>query len=145
MMITELKKIIFWRGRNEAEPIELSKTAAPDEWLPTSTEDGELMVDIIDAPDKLIVRSTIAGAEIGDIAVHVHNDLLTIRGQRKDNLPEDAVYLYRECYFGPFSRSIILPRAVKEDKIEATLKNGVLTIILPKKEVEANIKIKQEK
>jgi len=113
-------------------------------WSLESADEGELMLDVIDAPDKLIVRSTIAGADIGDIEVHVHNDLLTIRGKREDDLPDDSVFLYRECYFGPFSRSVILPHPVREVAIEATLKNGVLTITLPKKEIDTAVKIKKE-
>ena len=125
--------------------IELPKIAPDDEWPFKPTEEGELMLDVIDESDRLIVRSTIAGASIADIEVHIHNDLLTIRGKRENEIPENARYLYRECYFGPFSRSVILPYPVKEDQIEATLKNGVLTIVLPKKEAEANIKIREEK
>lgn len=124
----------------EKNPSPPEIVAETEVWSLESTNEGELMVDVIDATDKLIVRSTIAGADIGDIEVHVHNDLLTIRGKREDDLPDDSVFLYRECYFGPFSRSVILPHPVKEVAIEATLKNGVLTIILPKKEVETNVK-----
>lgn len=130
--------------KNDA-PLEAPVAVESPAWPLESAEDGELLLDIVDAPDKLIIRSTIAGAEIADIEIHIHDDLLTIRGKREDELPEASIYLYRECYFGPFSRSIILPHPIKEDSIEATLKNGVLTIMLPKKEVDANIKIKEER
>ena len=139
-MISIFKKMI--PAKSAPTP---SADLADEIWPLEIAEEGELMLDIIDTRDKLLVRSTIAGAEIGDLEVSAHNDLLTIRGKREDKLPEGAVYLYRECYFGPFSRSVILPRPVREDQIEATLKNGVLTIVLPKKEVETNIKIKEEK
>ena len=125
-------------------PPETPAVAGSSAWPLESAEDGELLLDIVDAPDKLIIRSTIAGAEIADIEIHIHNELLTIRGKREDDLPETSTYLYRECYFGPFSRSVILPHAVKDESIEAALKNGVLTIILPKKEFDTDVKIKKE-
>ncbi|HNU90113.1 MAG TPA: Hsp20/alpha crystallin family protein, partial [bacterium] len=68
-----------------------------------------------------------------DIQIYLKNDLLTIRGKR--NLPADvtdADFLFRECYWGPFSRSIILPVEVQADKIKASMDNGVLTVVLPK-------------
>jgi len=135
---------IFKRIVPEKEPLPTEMETVNEPWPTETAAEGELLLDVVDADDKLIIRSTIAGADIGDIEVHVHNDLLTVRGRREDNLPKTSVYLYRECYFGPFSRSVILPCPVKEDKIEATLKNGVLTVILPKKEVETNVKITAE-
>jgi HSP20 family protein len=135
----------FKKKVSEEKDLPATEVAAETEvWSLEAADEGELMLDVIDAPDKLIVRSTIAGADIGDIEVHVHNDLLTIRGKREDDLPDDSVFLYRECYFGPFSRSVILPHPVREVAIEATLKNGVLTIILPKKEIDTAVKIKKE-
>ena len=141
-MITRLKKIFFSHGNGGGELIELPETADND-WPASPTEEGELLLDVIDESERLIIRSTIAGASITDIEVHIHNDLLTIRGKRENDIPANARYLYRECYFGPFSRSVILPCPVKDDEIEATLKNGVLTVILPKKEIETNVRIKQ--
>ena len=109
-------------------------------------EEGQLSVDVYQDKDNIIVKSTIAGVEPEDVDVSFDNDMLTIRGQRKKDLTVDEEnYFYQECYWGNFSRSIILPVDVKTDKINANIKNGILTITLPKtKKKDINIKIKDE-
>src|SRR3989339_6 len=108
-----------------------------------SFEDGQLSIDVFQTPDKLIVKSTIAGVKPEDIDISINNDMLTIRGKR-DMYEEikDEDYLYKECYWGSFSRSIILPVEVEADKIEAFLENGVLTVTLPKAKNAKQISIK---
>lgn len=103
------------------------------DWTSFGGHEGQLSLDIYQNDKNLIIKSTIAGAKPDDIQIHLKNDLLTIRGKR--DLPGDIVdadFLFRECYWGPFSRSIILPVDVQADKIKASMDNGVLTIILPK-------------
>ncbi len=102
-------------------------------WLQEDFEEGQLSIDVYQTPDTLVVKSTIAGVKPEDIDISINNDMLTIRGRREatDNI-KDGDYLYRECYWGSFSRSIILPVEVEADKIEAFLENGVLTVIMPK-------------
>ena len=110
-----------------------SKPKETNDWLPLGSHEGQLSLDIYQTDKDLIIKSTIAGANPNDIQIYLKNDLLTIRGKR--NLPADvtdANFLFRECYWGPFSRSIILPVEVQADKIKASMDNGVLTIILPK-------------
>lgn len=103
-----------------------------EQWFSEDYE-GQLSVDVFQTSDKLVVKSTIAGVKPEDLEVFLHNDLLTIRGKREKEFEEsDAEYLFKECYWGGFSRSIILPFEVKADEIMATYKNGVLTVILPK-------------
>ncbi|HNW20036.1 MAG TPA: Hsp20/alpha crystallin family protein [bacterium] len=113
------------------------------DWLTISGHEGQLSLDIYQTEKNLIVKSTIAGARPEEIQISLKNDLLTIRGKR--DLPEDiaeADFLFRECYWGPFSRSIILPVDVQADKIKATMDNGVLTIVLPKAPQAKQIVIK---
>ncbi|MBP9749092.1 Hsp20/alpha crystallin family protein [Patescibacteria group bacterium] len=96
--------------------------------------EGALSVDVHEYPDALIVRAPIAGVRPVDLDLSLHNDMLTIRGKRAD-MPlgdADCVTLHQECHWGPFSRSIILPIAVRADDAEARLVDGVLTIRLPK-------------
>jgi HSP20 family protein len=96
-------------------------------------EEGQLSVDVYQDKNSIIIKSTIAGVEPDDIDISFHNDMLTIRGERKhDKTIEEDDYFYKECYWGSFSRSIILPLEVQVDKIKATIKNGILTIMLPK-------------
>jgi len=103
-------------------------------WL-DSENDGQLLLDVYQDDENIYVKSTIAGVRPGDLDISVNNDMLTIRGTRiHEQEIEGKDYFFQECYWGSFSRSIILPVEVKSDKISATLKNGVLTITLPKAE-----------
>lgn len=114
-----------------------------DDWLSDGQDEGQLSIDIYQTPTKLIIKSTIAGVKPDDIDIAINNDMLTIRGKREmsEEINEDD-YLYRECYWGAFSRSIILPVEVKADKIDAYLEDGVLTIILPKAKTQKQVSIK---
>ena len=78
-----------------------------------------------------------------DIDISINNDMLTIRGKRQmDKKISEENYLYRECYWGSFSRSIILPVEIEPERIDAALENGVLTVTLPKAKVSKQISIK---
>jgi HSP20 family protein len=109
-------------------------------------EEGQLSVDVYQDEDNVIIKSTIAGVEPEDIDVSVDNDMVTIRGRRARNREiEEEDYFYQECYWGSFSRSIILPVEIRADQIDATIKNGILTVILPKaKKKDVNIKVKDK-
>lgn len=118
-----------------------------DEWPQDDYdyEEGQLSIDVYQTPTSIVVKSTIAGVKPGDIDISINNDLLTIRGKREmQESINDEHYLYRECYWGSFSRSVILPVEVESDKIDAYLENGVLTVVLPKaknaKEVQIKVK-----
>jgi len=113
------------------------------EWLDGDYEEGQLSIDVYQTDDDLIIKSTIAGVKPEDIDIAINNDMLTIRGKRemKSEVHDDN-YLYRECYWGSFSRSIILPMEVKASKIDASLENGVLTVTLPKAQSAKQISIK---
>ena len=112
-------------------------------WLDEDFEEGQLSIDVYQTPTAIIVKSTIAGVKPDDIDISINNDMLTIRGKREmtENVKNEN-YLYRECYWGSFSRSIILPVEIESSKIDATLENGVLTISLPKARVSKQISIK---
>lgn len=106
-------------------------------------QEGQLSIDVINTDSEIIVVSTMAGADAGNIEVHIHNDLLTIRGNRPKPIDESmgASYLYQECYWGKFSRTVVLPVDVKGDGAEAEYKNGVLTIVIPKKKKDSRVSI----
>ncbi|MCK4635371.1 MAG: Hsp20/alpha crystallin family protein [Candidatus Moranbacteria bacterium] len=95
--------------------------------------DGQLTIDVYQTNTSIVIKSTIAGVKPEDVDVSISNDMITIKGERKqeENIDEDSYY-YQECYWGTFSRSIVLPMDVVTDKIDASLKNGILTIKLPK-------------
>lgn len=105
--------------------------------------EGKLAIDIAEAGDTIIVVSTMAGALPDKIEVHIHDDLLTIRGVR--NSPLDSVpgveYYYRECFWGQFSRTVVLPVDVKGELARADYKDGMLTIRIPKRTVDTRVPI----
>lgn len=112
-----------------------------EEWLPES--EGQLTIDVYQTPSDIVIKSTIAGVAPEDIDVSISNDMVTIKGVRKKDVtirPED--YYYQECYWGAFSRSVILPVDIEADKADAAMKNGILTIRLPKVEKIKTRKLK---
>lgn len=106
-------------------------------------DEGQLSVDVGQTDDKLVIIATIAGARPEDVSVNIHNDLLTIRGHRQKEIDlQENDYFYKECYWGTFSRTIVLPVDVLTDEAQATFKNGVLTIIVPKESTKRKVPIK---
>ena len=117
-----------------------------NDWLPGADyEEGQLSVDVYETEKEITVRSTVAGVKPEDLDITLDHDMLTIRGSRCEEGGEEGKnYLYRECYWGSFSRSVILPSEVDDEDIDASIENGVLTIILKKikKDNKVGIKIK---
>ncbi|KKS37749.1 MAG: hypothetical protein A3G49_05645 [Candidatus Sungbacteria bacterium RIFCSPLOWO2_12_FULL_41_11] len=109
--------------------------------------EGQLTVDIYDDGEKIVIQSTVAGVKPEDLDVSITNDMVTIKGRRrKQEEIKDDSYYYRELYWGSFSRSVILPEEIEVEKAEAALKNGLLTVKLPKKNkhIIQKIKVKME-
>jgi HSP20 family protein len=104
--------------------------AAPaDEWDEEDAVPGQLAVDVYETREKLVVKARTAGVNKHDLDVSISDNTLSIRGTLSAGNEEDVEnYFVQECYWGEFSRSIALPVPVKEDEIEAVLKDGVLTI-----------------
>jgi HSP20 family protein len=105
------------------------------------TTEGQLTVDVSQTAEEVIIVATMAGTNPGDISLHVHGDLLTIRGARASAMSADAKYLYQECYWGKFSRTLVLPMEVEGEQAQAEYKYGVLTIRIPKKNKDNEIPI----
>jgi HSP20 family protein len=94
---------------------------------------GQLAVDVYETREKLVVKARTAGVNKNELDVSISDNTLAIRGTLSaGNEDEVENYFVQECYWGEFSRSIALPIAVKEDEIEAVLKDGVLTISFTK-------------
>jgi len=95
--------------------------------------EGQLAVDVYQTKTSVVIKAPIAGVDPRNLDVAIAEDVVTIRGERVE---EETVtredYYVAECYWGAFSRSIIMPVSVNADKAEASLKNGVLTIAIPK-------------
>lgn len=95
--------------------------------------EGQLTIDVYQTDNDIVIKSTIAGVKPEDLDVSINNDMVSIRGERKnEEMVGEENYYYQECYWGNFSRSVILPVDVLADKAEASMKNGILTIRLPK-------------
>lgn len=101
----------------------------PVAWLPN--DEGQLAVDVYDGDDEIVIRSAIAGVSPEDLEVILHNDMLTVRGRREAVEPAGRPLL-RECHWGSFSRSLILPTEIDAENITATINDGVLLVRLPK-------------
>lgn len=103
--------------------------AAQDEWDEEEAVPGQLAVDVYETRERLVVKARTAGVNKSDLDVSISDNTLTIRGTLSAGTEDDVEnYFLQECYWGEFARSIALPVPVKEDEIEAVLKDGVLTI-----------------
>jgi len=111
-------------------------------WTEKHSE-GKLAVDVAHDDKPIFVVSTMAGAETDKIEVYVHNDLLTIRGTRKSPFEDtdNVEFYYKECFWGVFSRTIVLPTDVKGDLAHAKYENGILTVKIPKQKTDTKITV----
>ena len=110
-------------------------------WL-SSSEEGRLAVDVHETDTEIVIKTAIAAVKPENLEVFVHNDMLTIRGIRHDDEVSGGRTLVRECHWGAFSRSIILPTEVDADRIGATLKDGVLIVRMPKTDRSRRIAVR---
>lgn len=116
-------------GAGQAEP---SRKPQPS----VSDQVGRVAVDIYEQDDYYIIKAPIAGVRLSDIDIEVNDNVVTIRGTRRqtDDVPADRHYL-QECFWGPFARSVTLPTAIDPRKVRATFnKECVLKILIPKEE-----------
>lgn len=109
-------------------------------WEPGEQE-GQLAVDVFETETDLYIIATMAGSKSEDIEVHLHNDLLTIRGRRNFPVAGATTFHHEECYWGTFSRTIVLPTDINADAVHSEYKNGVLIIRLPKARAKSSIPI----
>lgn len=114
-----------------AVPQKPASKETSEDWL--TDFEGQLNIDMYQTKDNVVIKSTIAGVRPEDIDITVANDMVTIKGSRKqeDTVTQDD-YFYQECYWGNFSRSVIIPVDIDPENIEADLKDGILTVIIPK-------------
>ncbi len=114
----------------EAAPVEQT-APIEEEWEDEPA--GQLAVDVYETREKLVVKGRVAGVNKSDLDVSISDNTLTIKGTLSaGNEDEVENYFLQECYWGEFSRSLVLPVPLKEEEIEAELKDGVLTISFAK-------------
>lgn len=149
IMTSDIAEEEFWADAVKDQESSVVGTVDDDHdgWL-EDNYDGQLSVDVYQTEDSIVIKSTIAGVKSEDIDISINNDMVTIRGlrQKQEEVAKED-YFYQECYWGGFSRSIILPVEVKEDKVDAVLENGILTVVLPRaiKTKATSIKVKEKK
>ncbi len=131
----ESEEMIMEEDESEMQniPVEVAKKTkeTSEDWL--TDFEGQLNIDMYQTKDNVIIKSTIAGVRPEDIDITVANDMVTIKGSRKkEEIISQDDYFYQECYWGNFSRSVIIPVDIDSETIEADLKDGILTVIIPK-------------
>jgi len=114
--------------------------------VPEDSGEGQLAIDVYQNEEEIVVQSTIGGIRPSDLEITIENGIVDIKGSRqkteavvKDN------YFIQECHWGSFSRQLVLPSEVDSSRSEATLKDGVLTIRIPRiqKEKITKLEIKE--
>jgi HSP20 family protein len=135
------------RDDDEKEPDFRREETERKSSLPEASDEGQLLIDVHQTPDEIIIQSVVAGVKPDDLDVAITQDMVTIRGRREKSkeISKDD-YFYQELYWGSFSRSILLPQEIDVEASEATLKNGLLVVKLPKidKTRVQKLKIRQE-
>ncbi len=119
---------------NDVSEEQADQAATGDEWEEGDGDvPGQLAVDVYETKEKLLVKARTAGVNKQELDVSIADNTLSIRGTLSAGAEEEVEnYFVQECYWGEFSRSIALPVPVKEEEVEAMLKDGVLTISFTK-------------
>ncbi len=121
--------VVKWEPYQDAASLQrlyrMFGSAVDRSWMPA--------VDVIDTPEAFVLKVELAGMKPEDVHIELEDDVLTIRGERKqEEKLETEQYQSTEWHYGAFRRSISLPRSVKRDAIEATYENGVVEVRVPK-------------
>ncbi len=103
-------------------------------------------IDVMEHGDAYVIKAELPGVSKNDVKITLQDNVLTLRGEKKQEKEEKDLNFYRvERAYGTFERSFTLPTGVKNDRIDATYRDGVLTITLPKveeakpKEIEVKV------
>jgi HSP20 family molecular chaperone IbpA len=119
--------------------MEMPETLAAEE----PTVDGQLAVDVYETAKDMVVKAPVAGVDGDDIDITVTDEMVIIRGERKDTKEVDkGSYHAQECYWGSFSRTVSLPQKGLADEAQASFSKGILTVRIPKAETNKLRKIK---
>jgi HSP20 family protein len=146
--IEEEPKIEEKEGVGEEIKEEISQVSEKKEKRPglglSGEPEGQLAIDVYQTDKYLVIQSAIAGIDPKNLDISFEREVITIRGRRDKQFEEEGDYFTKECFWGPFSREVILPVEIDPDRAEATIKEGILTIRAPKilKEKKRKISIK---
>ncbi len=110
---------------------------------PMEVGEAQLTVDVYQTGAEIVIRALVAGVRPDDLDISITRDMVTIRGRRVEQKDvEDDNYIYRELFWGTFSRTVVLPAEIDVDMAEAEQKHGLLTIRLPKINKDRQTKLK---
>jgi len=130
-------------SHREEEPTTNTEETSP--WVEETVADAQLTVDTYQTPSEIVLQAIVAGVRPEDLDINISRDMVTIKGTRhKHHEVREDDYFSMELYWGSFSRTILLPQEIEVEKSEAAMKNGLLTIRMPKinKEKSQSLKVK---
>ncbi len=130
---------------NDGESFTPSKMEKEMEEMGEEEAEGELAIDMYQTPNEIVVKTMVAGVKPEDIDISITRDMITVKGKREESHDFSGDdFFHKELYWGSFSRTVMLPQEIEVEEAEATNKNGLLTIRLPKldKNKQAKVKIK---
>ena len=136
---------IVRRGRYLSPMEVVLRSIAPELDMFNNGKEWAPEVDITEDADSIQIRTEIPGMKREDIEIDIANGILSIKGEKKEEISEEGkTWHRREVRYGSFSRSFTLPADVKADESKASYANGVLTIVLPKEEKALHRRIEIE-
>jgi HSP20 family protein len=133
--IKEPKKVVEKEKKAEVKMTKKEETlpaqdlTEKEKWF---EDEGQLAVDVYQTDSELVIQSAIAGVKPENLDILIEGDVITIKGRRKRPFEEEGDYFTQECYWGAFSRQLISPVEIDPSRVKASLKEGVLTIRMPK-------------
>jgi len=123
----------------EDEPTQILPQSKEKKWM---KKEGELAVDVFETEQDIIIQAPVAGVKKSDLEIVTEKDVVVIKGSRERPSTNDVKGFYtQECFFGKFKREVILPEETDPSRIDANIKEGILTIKVPKIERDKRRKI----
>lgn len=138
---TEDDSPVFLQKKPEPETKKEVPEKEKEEWF---EPEGQLAIDVYQTQTELVIQTAIAGVKPEDLDISMERDIVTIKGCRQKPTEENGDYFTQECYWGPFSREVILPVEIDPDRAIASMKEGILIIKIPKilREKKRTIKVR---
>ena len=97
------------------------------------TRKWRMALDVVERDDSYVLRADVPGIKPDEVKIEVEGDVLTVSAEHEESEEETKDnFLRRERRYGSFSRTVTLPKRVTADQIEATVKNGVVEVSVPK-------------
>lgn len=125
----------FYDDEEELEietPEETTEESVSEETY-TAEDEGQLSVDVYQTSESIVIEAMVAAVKPEDLDVSITREVVTIKGRRDNNQHiDDEHYFARELYWGAFSRTIVLPQEIEPEGSDAKIRNGLITITLPK-------------